>query len=228
MQEIIDRCEQKYFLNNEQYKKFLDKVESYLEKDKYFSEKIYNIYFDNDHYELINISLDKPLYKEKIRLRSYEVESDNTTVFLEIKKKYRDHTNKRRIIIKYQDYLNYIEKGILPSCDRQILKEITYCFERYLLKPKLKVCYDRLSYYLKNDSSFRITFDNNIQYNFSSLALKVSCDDKLLFEDGYIMEFKTFKGIPLWLGKILNELKIYPTSYSKVGKIMEKEGKKYV
>ncbi len=228
MQEIIDRCEQKYFLSNEQYNNFLDKVEKYLKKDKYFSEKIYNIYFDNDNYELINISLDKPVYKEKIRLRSYEEESNDTMVFLEIKKKYQDHTNKRRIIIKYQDYLKYIEKGILPECDRQILNEINYCFERYFLKPKIKVCYDRLSYYLKNDSSFRITFDNNIQYNFSDIALIAKNDDKLLFKDGYIMEFKTFKGIPLWLNEILNELKIYPTSYSKVGKIVEKEGKIYV
>ena len=80
---IIDRLEQKYFLNNEQFDNLLRLINNNLEKDKYFKERIYNIYFDNDDYEMINHSIDKPIYKEKIRLRSYNKDSDE--VFLEIK-----------------------------------------------------------------------------------------------------------------------------------------------
>ena len=225
MLSIIDRCEQKYFLSNEQYENFINKIVEKLIEDQYFKETIYNLYFDNDKYELINKSLDKPLYKEKIRLRSYEIVNNDSLVFLEIKKKYNSHTNKRRIIIKYKDYLDYIEKGIIPNCDNQIMKEIDYCFKNYHLKPKLKVRYDRLSYYLKEDEKFRITFDNNVRYCFDNLNFREFANDELLFRDGYIMEFKTFNGIPLWLNKILSELKIYPTSFSKVGKICEGEMK---
>ena len=223
---IIDRCEQKYFISNEQYESLLNKIVDKLCKDEYFFETIYNLYFDNDGFELINKSLDKPEYKEKIRLRSYEIVNGNSVVFLEIKKKYNDHTNKRRIIIKYDDYLNYINDGIVPKCDRQIFKEIDYCFKKYLLKPKIKIRYDRTSYYLKDDKDFRITFDNNVRYSLDNLDFtKFDSEDSLLFKDGYIMEFKTFNGIPLWLNKILSELKIYPTSFSKVGKICEGECK---
>ena len=225
---IIDRCEQKYFLSNEKYNRILNLIKDKVEKDKYFFETIYNIYFDNEDFELIDKSMSKPLYKEKIRLRSYDIATDDKEVFLEIKKKYDDHTNKRRIIISYMDYLNYLNNNVIPKCNKQIMMEIDYCFKKYHLKPKIKVRYDRLSYYLKEDVNFRITFDNNIRYNLNNLDLSIKEDDNLLFSDGYIMEIKTFKGIPLWFNKILSELKIYPTSYSKVGKIMEKEGRIYV
>ena len=213
---IIDRLEQKYFLNNEQFDKLLRLINNNLEKDKYFKERIYNIYFDNDDYEMINHSIDKPIYKEKIRLRSYNKDSDE--VFLEIKKKYFDNSNKRRITLNYNDYLNN-----QIDINNQIAKELNYYFNKYHLKPKIKVNYDRLSYYLKEDSSFRITFDNNIKYSFNDLNLYQEDKSKLLFNKGYIMEFKTFNGIPLWLNDILNKLKIYPTSFSKVGKIYELE-----
>ena len=213
---IIDRLEQKYFLNNEQFDNLLRLINNNLEKDKYFKERIYNIYFDNDDYEMINHSIDKPIYKEKIRLRSYN--KDSNEVFLEIKKKYFDNSNKRRITLNYNDYLN----NHLDTSN-QIAKELNYYFNKYNLKPKIKVNYDRLSYYLKEDSSFRITFDNNIKYSFDNLNLYQEDKSKLLFNKGYIMEFKTFNGIPLWLNEILNKLKIYPTSFSKVGKIYEIE-----
>ena len=213
---IIDRLEQKYFLNNEQFNNLLRLINNNLEKDKYFKERIYNIYYDNDDYEMINHSIDKPIYKEKIRLRSYN--KDSNEVFLEIKKKYFDNSNKRRITLNYRDYLNN-----QIDTNNQIAKELNYYFNKYNLKPKIKVNYDRLSYYLKEDSSFRITFDNNIKYSFDNLNLYQEDKSKLLFNKGYIMEFKTFNGIPLWLNDILNKLKIYPTSFSKVGKIYEIE-----
>lgn len=228
MEGVIDRCEQKYFLSNEQYSKFINETFNYLEKDKYFKETIYNIYFDNDNYELINNSLDKPDYKEKVRLRSYEMVNEKSLVFLEIKKKYHSHTNKRRITITYQEYLNYIEKGIIPSYNHQIIKEIDYCFKKYMLKPKVKVKYDRLSFYLKEDKLFRITFDNNVCYDLDDLDFKTFDSKKKLFNNGYIMEIKTFKGIPSWLNEIFGKLKIYPVSYSKIGKICEMEGNKNV
>ena len=217
---IIDRCEQKYLLSEQKFQDFMHKMVDKMEKDKYFSETIYNIYFDNDEYELINKSLEKPEYKEKIRLRSYDMVNDNSLVFLEIKKKYLSHTNKRRVIISYKDYLDFINNGIIPNCDKQIMNEIKYCFYKYHLKPKIKIKYDRLSFYLKDDINFRITFDNNIRFN-TKKDFNDYSDDNLLFKEGYIMEIKTFNGIPLWFNKILTELEIFPTSYSKVGKVYE-------
>ena len=95
---IIDRMEQKYFISFDKYKELMNKIEDKLVKDKYFNERIYNIYFDNDEYEFIVKSLDKPIYKEKVRLRSYSEAKEGTNVFLEIKKKFMGHGNKRRVV----------------------------------------------------------------------------------------------------------------------------------
>lgn len=225
---IIDRFEQKYFITDSDYKKLMRKINDKLEKDKYFKETIYNVYFDNDSNELINRSMDKPMYKEKVRLRSYEIPKNDTVVFLEIKKKFDDYGNKRRIEITHKEALDYIEKRKIPKCNKQIMNEIDYCFNKYNLKPIVSINYDRLAYYFKEDPSYRITFDNNVRYSFNDVSLKDLSDSNLLFENGYIMEVKTLNGLPLWFNKILDELRIYPTSYSKIGKIYTSIGGVYV
>lgn len=220
METIIDRYEQKYLLTKDNFNYLINLIDDYLVKDKYFKETIYNVYFDNDYFEIINRSIDKPIYKEKIRMRSYYKTDNDTNIFLEIKKKYDDTSNKRRVIISYKDYLDYINKNIIPNCDKQIMSEIDYCFKKYKLKPKIKLVYDRFAYNLKDDDSFRITFDTNVRYNLNEMDYNIE-DDVMFMNDKYIMEIKTFNGIPLWLNKILNKLNIYPTSYSKVGKVYE-------
>ena len=222
METIIDRYEQKYLLSKKEYNSLIKYIDDYLVKDRYFVETIYNVYFDNDDYELINRSIEKPIYKEKVRMRSYYKTDNDTNIFLEIKKKYEDNSNKRRVIISYKEYLDYINKGVIPKCDKQIMSEIDYCFKKYKLKPKIKLVYDRLAYNLRDDDSFRITFDTNVRYNLNNFDFN-NDEDTMFMNDGYIMEIKTFNGIPLWLNKVLNKLNIYPTSYSKVGKIYERE-----
>ena len=214
---IIDRMEQKYFVSFDKYKELMNKIEDKLVKDKYFDERIYNIYFDNDQYEFMTKSLDKPLYKEKVRLRSYETADKNSNVFLEIKKKYQGHGNKRRVVINYDEAKEYIDNKTIPNTNMQIMNELDYTFKKNNLKPKISLTYDRLSYAFKEDDSYRVTFDTNIRYSNKKLDLVDLDDDYCLFNDGYIMEVKTLKGYPTWFIKALNELKLYPVSYSKVG-----------
>ena len=220
MNSVISRYEVKYYISFDTYHKLMNSINEYLVRDKYYYETIYNLYFDNDYFELINNSIDKPIYKEKIRLRSYSKVNNDTKVFLEIKKKYNNNSNKRRVVISYKDYLNYIKSGIIPKCDKQIISEIDYCFKKYSLKPMIKIVYDRYAYKLKIDDEFRITFDTNIRYNLDELDFN-SDNDIMFMNDGYIMEIKTYNGIPIWLKDVLDSLNIYPMSYSKVGEILK-------
>jgi len=214
---IIDRMEQKYFISFEKFNKLMNLIKDKLVKDKYFDERIYNVYFDNDDYDLIIKSLDKPVYKEKIRLRSYSRANSNTNVFLEMKKKFDGHGNKRRVDINYLEAKNYIDNNVLPETNKQIMMELDYVFKKNDLKPKISLTYDRLSYAFKEDETYRITFDTNIRYSNKKLDLVDLDDEECLFDDGYIMEVKTLKGYPVWFINALSNLKIYPVSYSKVG-----------
>lgn len=222
MKEVFRRRETKYLLTQDQYEELMNRIINHLEKDKYFESKICNIYFDTENYDLIMNSLEKPIYKEKVRLRSYDIPTLDDTVFLEIKKKYEGIVGKRRMSIKLRDFYEYLSTGKLESADEQVKNEIDYCFKNYKLYPKLFLAYDRLSYYDKANMNFRITFDRNIRSREKNMNLELGDSGELYFkEDMIIMETKVLDAYPLWFTRILSELKCYPTSFSKYGSIYE-------
>ena len=91
------RYEKKYLLNPEQYKILKSEIDKHFIPDKYGETKICNIYYDTPEYLLITRSIDKPIFKEKLRLRTYGVPKDDTTAFIEVKRKYNKVVYKRRI-----------------------------------------------------------------------------------------------------------------------------------
>jgi SPX domain protein involved in polyphosphate accumulation len=210
------RIEQKYLLTKSNYLQLLKRIKDNIQEDIYHHEKVYNIYFDNDNNDLIINSLNKPIYKEKVRLRSYQVPKANDIVYLELKKKFNGVIYKRRVNLTYKEAILYIDKGIMPN-NEQVMQEIDYTFKTYKLKPKLKINYMRDSYIAKTDPSFRITFDYNIYASRDDLKLADINKPNGLINDNYLMEIKTDKTIPLWLLEIINELKIYPINFSKYG-----------
>lgn len=219
---VFQRVEQKYILSKEQRDNLLEKINEYVEKDPYFESKICNIYFDNNENDLMVNSLEKPEFKAKVRLRSYDVPNMDSQVFLEVKDKYKGVVGKRRIKLSLKEFYDYYENGLVK--DNQIMKELNYYFKMFDLKPFIFLAYDRNSYYEKGNRNLRITLDSNLRSRYNDLRLELGDNGiKYFDEDTYIMEIKVMNAIPLWLTKILSELKIYPTSFSKVGSIYSKE-----
>ncbi|MGM9876887.1 MAG: VTC domain-containing protein [Bacilli bacterium] len=220
---IFERVEEKYLLTKEQYTKLFNNINDFIEKDKYYETTICNIYFDNKEHEIIYTSLDKPIYKHKVRLRSYGIPKIDDDVFLEIKFKYKKVVGKRRVKLKLKEFKDYINKNKYDN-NSQIMKEIDYLFNLYNLKPSYFVAYDRKSYREKNNTNLRITIDTNLRSRKDDLSLELGDKGKLYFaEQIYIMEIKTLGAMPLWLVKNLSDLGIYPVSFSKFGSIYEKE-----
>lgn len=221
---VFKRVEKKYLLSEDLYQKLFEKINNYITVDTYDFSTICNIYFDTDDYLLVNRSIEKPIYKEKVRLRSYGVPKKNSKVFLEIKKKYKGVVGKRRVSAPLKEFYTYFDTGKYPTVDTQIMNEINYCFKFYNLKPKVFLAYDRYSYKGKDDSNFRITFDKNIRSRTDNLYLENGDNGMLLLDKNcYIMEVKTLGAYPLWFARILSELNIYPTSFSKYGNVYKKQ-----
>ncbi len=222
---IFERVEEKYFLSKNQKELLFNEIDKYITKDTFYKSNILNIYFDNDNDELVIRSGTKPIYKDKIRLRSYDIPTLNSDVFLEMKSKYNGVTSKRRIKLKLKDFYDYLYYG--KKYDTQIMRELDYLFKYYNLKPNYFVGYDRLSYKGKDNDNLRITIDSNLRYRKDDLKLEDGDKGKKYFDDDrYIMEIKTLDSMPLWLTNILSKLKIYPISFSKYGEIYKKEGVK--
>ncbi len=216
---VFKRVEEKYVLNKKQKEKFFQKVNPYLQPNRFFEATICNIYFDTQNYDLIVHSLEKPPFKEKIRLRSYNVPTLEDTVYLEIKNKYKGIVGKRRVKMKLSEFYEYLNTKKYKQ-NNQIMREIDYYFTYYKLKPTLYIAYDRQSYMGADNPNLRITLDTNLRSRKEDLFLELGDAGKKYFkEEIYIMEIKTLGAMPLWLVQVLSELKIYPTSFSKYGSI---------
>lgn len=221
---VFKRYELKYIINEAQKNEVMKEVGKRMTPDPHGESTIRNIYFDTPTYLLIRNSIDKPVYKEKFRMRCYSTANEDTPVFAEIKKKYKSVVYKRRIDITAAEAAAFIASGNL-SCDTQISREIIEFFKTYKeLSPKLFISYDRKAFY---DGEFKATFDENICFRNEDISLSKEPGGRKILPQGYtLMELKTPEALPLWMTEILTRNRIFKTSFSKYGeayKIMLKE-----
>lgn len=217
---VFKRHELKYIISLDQMDSLIKIIELYMNEDKYFKSTIRNIYYDTPNYLLIRTSIEKPEYKEKLRIRSYKTVNKDDEVFVELKKKYKKIVYKRREILPYNSARLFLDKKVRPN-DLQITKEIEYTLNYYQdLKPTIFLSYDRLAYIGKDDLNFRITLDRNIMWRDYDIDLsKEAYGDLILDQDLVLMEVKTVMGLPRWLLDFLGENNIYKVSFSKYGNV---------
>lgn len=218
-QTVFKRYELKYLLTKTQKEIVLKAMEPYMALDSYGRTTIRNLYFDTENYRLIRHSIDKPAYKEKLRIRSYKQATPNSTVFVELKKKYKHVVYKRRVSATEKEALSWICDGCRCSKRSQITEEIDYFLDYYkTLRPTVFLSYEREAYYSKDGSDLRITFDEHILCRENNLSLEAEIGGIPILDSDYIlMEIKCIGGIPLWMTNILSREKLYKTSYSKYG-----------
>jgi SPX domain protein involved in polyphosphate accumulation len=164
-QATFKRHEMKYLLTGRQKRDVLQAMRPFMELDQYGRTTIRNIYYDTETYRLIRRSLEKPAYKEKLRIRSYQAAAQNDPVFVELKKKYRSVVYKRRLTLPEKQARDSFENERPLPVHTQIAREIDY-FRTYYedLRPAVFLAYDREAFYALDGSDFRVTFDENILY----------------------------------------------------------------
>lgn len=218
--ETFRRVEKKYLLNDKDYKSIIKIIKKHLKDDHFGKNTIMSLYLDTDDGLLINKSLEKPIYKDKIRIRSYGIPKPSSIVYLEIKRKYKGMVAKRRVEMTLKEALEYLKTGKKPI-DNQVMNEIDYLIHYYDVHPKITIIYDREGYV---SDDLRITIDKNIRYRQTDLDLTNGSGGKKLYKDNiYIMEVKALNAMPLWLVDIITSLNIKPVSFSKYGEIYKTE-----
>jgi len=218
-QNIFQRHELKYLLNSQQKEQMMETLQPYMRPDEYGRTCIRNIYFDTDSFRLIRRSIEKPAYKEKLRVRSYQTAGPDDMVFVELKKKYRSVVYKRRIAITKQAARECFQTGTPLPVRSQIADEIDYFRSYYQpLRPAVFLSYERDAYESIDGSGFRVTFDEQIQYRQNDLSLGAEPYGKPLLKPGEaLMEIKAAAAMPLWMARQLAAQRIYQTSFSKYG-----------
>lgn len=221
---VMMRYELKYLLNAAQTEYLVRQLEGHMCLDQYGRTSIASLYYDTPDYRLIRTSLEKPLFKEKIRLRSYGLATDSSPVFLELKRKACGVVYKRRV----QSTIPLVDKFFAGSGDicagGQINREITWFRDFYgSLVPSCLIIYDREAYY-EPGGDLRLTIDYNPRYRVSDLNLSTSMDGTLLRPEGdTILEIKVQQAVPMWLSRILDQGHIYKNSFSKYGEAFRQQ-----
>ncbi len=226
MPDTFKRHEKKYILNTSQYNKLQELISHNMRKDKFCEDSPYlirNIYLDTFNSDLIRMSCDKPIYKEKLRIRKYGDYNDGIDkYYIEIKRKYMGIVYKRRVALKKDELHNFTTKGIIPKNkspqEVQILNEIKYLFNIYSPIPKSFIAYKRIAYYEIGNPDFRLTFDTDLYSRHDDFSFDNDYHEMPLLDNGYyLMEVKVGDSMPKWFASILSEIKAIPGSFSKYG-----------
>lgn len=218
-QAVFKRYELKYMITPEQKAAVLAALEPHMALDQYGRTTIRNIYFDTPDYRLIRHSIEKPVYKEKLRIRSYRRATPHSQVFVELKKKYDHVVYKRRLSLREDEALDWLAGKMHCADHGQISREIDYFLSYYEgLRPTVFLSYEREAYYCREGSDFRVTFDENVLCRQDNLSLEAGIGGNPVLPKGKIlMEIKCSGAIPLWMTEALTRQRIFRTSFSKYG-----------
>ena len=213
----FQRYEKKYLLTPAQYEAVRVGMNAYMSPDAYSRYTICNVYYDTDDFRLIRTSLEKPVYKEKLRVRSYGPVGDAGRVFVELKKKYEGVVYKRRVVMEAADAVGYLS-GREPGGETQIHREIDWFLFTYRPTPKVFIAYDREAFAGIDNPDLRITFDTRLRGRTDSVDLSAGdYGQPILPGNQILMEIKIPGAAPLWLARLLSENEITSTSFSKYG-----------
>ena len=219
-QMTFKRYELKYMLTRRQAALLKAAMTGHMELDRFGHSSIRNIYLDTDSFRLVRRSIEKPLYKEKLRVRAYGRADQEDAVFVELKKKFESVVYKRRLTLPNREAMDALEGGGPLPAIGQIAREIQAFRDFYgpSLKPAMFLSYEREAYYPTDGEDFRLTLDERILWRTDHMDLSAGCfGTALLGPDQVLMELKTPGGIPLWMVDFLSANGIRKISFSKYG-----------
>lgn len=218
-QGVFCRVEKKYLLTPSQHDSMLKGLLAHgFEVDRYGEHTISNIYYDTEDFALIRRSIEKPVYKEKLRLRAYGSVDRDGTSFVEIKKKYKGIVYKRRVTMPLDAAVNALERGTLPPECGQIGREVSWFMHYYTPKPRVMIAYERVALFSKTDDCVRVTLDQNLRFRTQDLDLANGAYGTLILpRQMHLMEVKVLGALPLWLVHLMEQSGVQQTSFSKYG-----------
>ena len=224
---VMKRYEMKYLMDKKQTAFLKEHLKGHMHPDAYGMTTIASLYYDTPDARLVRASMEKPLYKEKLRLRSYGAATESSPVYLELKRKADGIVYKRRAEATLPEVNSFMKGADSLKGDPQIDKELAYFRDFYHnLEPACLIMYDRVAY-CGEEGDLRLTIDARPRYRTDDLSLTGSLEGEPLLAEGWsILEIKVQGAMPRWLSALLSQAGIYKTSFSKYGEAYRLEAMK--
>lgn len=250
----FNRIEKKYLLQQQQYQAVMDALQLHLQPDAFPLSVVTSLYWDTSSNDIISRSLEKPLYKEKLRVRRYNglqangaLSPSGGCVFVELKKKFKGVVYKRRLSMVEDGARAWLSgMDFQQACalfplvgkefadptthEQQVAREIEAFMARSPEACPVMITRCVRTAWKDPQSQLRITFDSPIQAGRPAgdpFLMQLDGGALDLLEPGQVlMEVKQVGGLPPWLRKVLSINKIYPQSFSKYGTAFQMEAEK--
>ena len=225
------RYEFKYLVPIEQYEALKAALLPFMTLDKFAQKQpnglytVRSIYFDTPGFDMYHTKIDGVAHRMKVRLRGYNTGDDNSTVFMEIKRKYEGPILKNRSDAPFGVVKKMFEGASFEDSTSNIhnpdnARRFFYQILRKNLQPVVNVIYERepfMANTLNIDNDFRCTFDMHLR----SIAYpKISS----LYEEGqvrfvypgyFILELKFNQYCPTWVKPIIEGFQLRKEPASK-------------
>lgn len=201
-------------------------IDEYAAREINKEYTVHSIYFDTMKLDDYHDKLAGLKIRKKLRIRGYNKVDKESTVFLEIKRKYENHISKNRAPLLYS---NLEEILITSDYEKYLLKRKSFLdakndAAKFFYLNKIKNCspvalinYEREAFFSKHDSTLRITFDKNLRSKPLPKISDLYTEEQLKFAmpGNFILEVKFFNGFPEWLQKILRRFELKRQALSK-------------
>ena len=218
MQKTFKRFEKKYIITLEQGAALREIISQHMKPDKFGEYLVQNLYYDTENWDVIRFSIEKPFFKEKLRLRCYGVLCEEGELFLELKKKYKGVVYKRRLAIPVKSLAGRTVRDIISGGASQISRELDFYMKTNAVRERIYISYRRTAFTDIKNNGLRVTFDTDLAFRLNRLDFSYPGRGYSILPDNImLMEIKTLGGIPLWMTAALCESEIYPTAFSKYG-----------
>lgn len=228
----MPRIEYKYLISAKEISTLRKLIAPYVFLDKYSERNpdkhytVRSIYFDTIHLDYYHDKIAGLKRRKKLRIRGYDELTEDSLVFLEIKRKNGPTISKSRAPVYFHELAHLLDSGNIELYQRSFnlvkngyedaMKFLYYVYSSNL-KPTIKIIYEREAYYYKFSQKLRLTFDKNLR---SSLLINPDHlyeEEKIIYSipDYSIFEVKIFGDIPVWLQDVIARLELRHEAVSK-------------
>ncbi|MBC8278398.1 MAG: polyphosphate polymerase domain-containing protein [FCB group bacterium] len=183
-----------------------------------------SIYFDTSNYLFYYEKVEGLKVRKKLRVRTYNLSSDNVPAFLEIKRKYGNIIYKERAVVALKEVPKLTNganlqllNGNADFSQKSALDKFIYLTKRLNLKPQSLITYEREAFVGIEDPALRVTFDLNVRSYPEPAFEEIYREDDLreIEERFFVLEIKLNSVMPGWTRGIIRDFNLHQQSISK-------------
>jgi SPX domain protein involved in polyphosphate accumulation len=224
------KYEFKYIVPVSQMDELREAIKPYVELDEYAAimkdheYTVRSIYYDTARFDYYYEKIDGYKIRKKIRIRGYNEQVGGDTVFMEIKRKFKEPIEKDREKLTFEVMKRLMAGegakayGDVPD-DHGVNGAGKFLFHVYRnnLRPVVLVIYDREAFFDRFKTDVRITIDKNLRSIAYPVIDDLYSEKKVVpaIPGSFIFEVKFKDSFPGWLRPITGHLGLIRRSASK-------------